>query len=143
MTTSAASAGPAPIESPAFEVALAKAHWPRRVIGRLPNFVRFSADQIVRDKHGLYGHRLLRATSTPGTWTTARGADQDGPGGAHQGTARATPRFVEDAGRAVGLLVFLDADKELPALESRIQGRRAARDSILVESGARDGRLGV
>ncbi|OAA42426.1 ATP/GTP-binding protein [Beauveria brongniartii RCEF 3172] len=125
----------------------------KTVTARLPNFVRFSADQIVRDKHGLYGIDFARdkyasyLDDAQAQIKTALAAlIKSGGGGARDAVVDLSfyskeyrdeyKAIVEDAGGR-WVLVFLDADKEL--LWRRIQGRRAARDSISVESGARDG----
>ncbi|KAM3522033.1 hypothetical protein NHJ13051_005915 [Beauveria bassiana] len=173
-TTSAASAGPSPIESPVFEVirpllsrtasdqrpvvlmtcgiaGAGKSTLAKTVTARLSNFVRFSADQIVHDKHGLYGIDYARDKyagylEDAQTQIKTALAALIKSGGARDAVLDLSfyskeyrdeyKAIVEDVGGR-WVLVFLDAEKEL--LWRRIQGRRAARDSIPVESGARDG----
>ncbi|KAK8148958.1 hypothetical protein G3M48_008646 [Beauveria asiatica] len=128
----------------------------KTVTARLPNFVRFSADQIVRDEHGLYGIDFARdkyagyldeAQAQIKTSLAALIKSGGGGGGrdavvdlsfyskAYRDEYKA---IVEEAGGR-WVLVFLDAAADKELLWRRIQGRRAARDSIPVESGARDG----
>ncbi|OAQ96444.1 hypothetical protein LLEC1_00977 [Akanthomyces lecanii] len=122
----------------------------KTVIAKRPNFVRFSADAFVHDTYGLYGIDFARD----------RHAGHMEEAQAHIKTALAAliregardavldlsfyskeyrdeyKAIVEDAGGR-WVLVFLDAERGL--LWRRIQARRAARDRIPVESGARDG----
>ncbi|KAM3563391.1 hypothetical protein MY1884_001304 [Beauveria asiatica] len=177
-TASAASAGPALIESPAFEVirprlsrttsdqrpvvlmtcAIAgagKSTLAKTVTARLPNFVRFSADQIVRDRHGLYGIDFARDRyagylddAQAQIKTSLAALIRSGGGGTRDAVVDLSfyskayrdeyKEVVEGAGGR-WVLVFLDAAADKELLWRRIQGRRAARDSIPVESGARDG----
>lgn len=122
----------------------------KTVIAKLPNFVRFSADKIVRDKYGLYGidfardkHAGYLEEAQVRIKTDLAALIRDGTNDAVLDLSFYDKEYrdeykaiIEDAGGR-WVLVFLDAEKDL--LWRRIQDRRAARDKIPVESGARDG----
>ncbi len=122
----------------------------KTVIAKLPNFVRFSADKIVRDKHGLYGidfprdrHAGYLEAAQAQIKTDLAALLQDSKRDAvldlsfYDKEYRDEYKAIIEGGGGRWVLVFLDAEREL--LWRRIQGRRAARDKIPVESGARDG----
>lgn len=112
--------------------------------------MRFSADQLVRDRHGLYGidfardkHAGYLEEAQAHIKTHLEALVKDGASDAVLDLSFYDKEYrdeykaiIEDAGGR-WVLVFLDAGKEL--LWSRIQGRRAARDRIPEDSGARDG----
>ncbi|XWW93960.1 hypothetical protein V2A60_001899 [Cordyceps javanica] len=122
----------------------------KTVIAKLPSFVRFSADKIVRDKYGLYGIDFARdkhAGYLEGAQaqikTDLAALIRDGTNDAvldlsfYDKEYRDEYKAIVERAGGRWVLVFLDGAKEL--LWSRIQGRRAARDKIPVASGARDG----
>ncbi|ATY62173.1 ATP GTP-binding [Cordyceps militaris] len=122
----------------------------KTVIAKLPNFVRFSADKIVRDKYGLYGidfardkHAGYLEEAQVRIKTDLAALIRDGTNDAVLDLSFYDKEYrdeykaiIEDAGGR-WVLVFLDAENDL--LWRRIQDRRDARDKIPVESGARDG----
>ncbi|OAA60851.1 HET domain protein [Cordyceps fumosorosea ARSEF 2679] len=122
----------------------------KTVIAKLPNFVRFSVDKIIRDKYGLYGIDFARDKYSGYLDEAQAQIKTELAALLREGTRDAVldlsfwNRAYRDEYKAIiekaggrWVLVFLDAGKEL--LWSRIQGRRTARDRIPVESGARDG----
>ncbi|KAJ6789387.1 hypothetical protein PWT90_00940 [Aphanocladium album] len=151
-STNIGSAGPVPIESPAFQVQACsgKSTLAKTVIAKLPNFVRLSADKFVRDKYGLYAIDYPREKYSEYLEEAQAQIKVDLVALIKDGTKDAVldlsfwnkeyrdeyKQIIDDAGGR-SVLAFLDGEKEL--LWNRIQGRRAARDKIPVESGARDG----
>ncbi|OAA76713.1 ATP/GTP-binding protein [Akanthomyces lecanii RCEF 1005] len=172
-STSVPPTGPAPIESPAFEeirprlarttgdprpvvlmtcaiAGAGKSTLAKTITAKLPSFVRFSADKLVRDRYGLYGidfardkHAGYLEEAQAHIKTDLAALIKNGANDAVLDLSFYNKEYrdeykaiIEDAGGR-WVLVFLDAEKDL--LWRRIQGRRAARDRIPVESGARDG----
>lgn len=122
----------------------------KTIIAKLPNFKRLSADTIVREKYGLYGIDFANEKYADYLEEAQAQIKTALAKLIKQGTNdvvldlsfwnkeyRDEYKAIIDEAGGRWVLVHLDAAKEL--LWSRIQGRRAARDKIPVESGARDG----
>lgn len=122
----------------------------KTILAKLPNFVRLSCDKIIHDKYGLYGIDYPRDKYDTYQDEAQSQIKTDLVDLIKNGTHDAVldlsfydkeyrdeyKTIIEGAGGR-WVLVHLDGKKEL--LWSRIQGRRAARDAIAVESGGRDG----